>query len=70
MLSMVQAKYAVLLVKRINNQLSDDKSSNLKIHLILIKSGRLFLGYVLFLIGGAYIFMICERPNEVGKIYT
>ena len=41
------------------------QSSNLKIHQIIINSGKIFLGYVLYLAGGAWIFMMCERKNEV-----
>ena len=41
------------------------QSASLKIHEIILNSGKILAGYVLYLMAGAYIFMLCERENEV-----
>lgn len=44
---------------------TDPQSAHLKIHEIFLNSAKILGGYVLYLIAGAYIFMLCERENEV-----
>ena len=46
---------------------TNPQSAHLKIHEIFFNSAKILGGYVLYLIAGAYIFMLCERENEVFK---
>ena len=46
---------------------TNPQSAHLKIHEIFFNSAKILGGYVLYLIAGAYIFMLCERENEVLK---
>ena len=48
-------------------KLLNSDSSNLKIYQIIINSAKIFLGYIIYLVGGAFMFMLCERKNEVRK---